>query len=911
MHRVSAMGVAILMAPLVTASTTRAQAPGADSSLTPTLWAIDDILLAESAADFQFSPDNQWLAWVKSAMSEQQGVTAANIWLTRVADGDSWPLTRGTDVNRSPRWSGDGRYLSFLSTRETGDSGSEGSGPQLWILRRGGGEPWPLTTDARKIRAFAWKGTSADSIVFAAEEAPSHLERVRKRAKDTGFAVEDTVATPPVRLWIVSVQQRSVQRLTDNRDWIRAMAISPDGRRAVIRAEVSLSYEFDQRIPPATRLVDLETGAERRILTASRPVPSRIEWATDGSGFYFTYEYSTHPLYLIAAVTRVGFFDLATGVTQEVDLEWSRGLGPPGLEVVPSGFIAHLADGVQHRAAQYTRRGNGWRRQMLEGRHVGHLTEAEVSPDGSMIAYVSSTANTPPQPYLARLDGARIKGESQIVTLNPSFAAKRKPQVEIIRWPGARDDEVEGVLYYPLDYRPGRPYPLIVSIHGGPASADLDAWSQSWSRPIVLFNQRGAFVLKPNYHGSANYGLQWVESIADGRYYSLEIPDIENGVSQLIASGLVHPDSVATHGWSNGAILSTELTTRNPERYKAAAVGAGDVEWFSDWGNVDFGAAFDNYYFGTSPLENPQRYLKLSPYFRLDQVRTPTLIVFGTEDRNVPPGQGWSHYRALQQLGNAPVRFILFPGEPHGLRKLAHQRRKVEEELAWFDRYLWGRPDTVNLAIAAGSPLARRLRRSTASMVDGLFGVHVGGVLAPETVPRDRLEIGRFEVTRAQWREYDSSYAIAPGTENYPVNGVSFERAKAYVAWLSQQSRQRYRLPREGELRPLAATAAAGVTLDYWAGYTPTPEDAARLQAATTRLSTDAPLLMPVGSIAADVTPDAPPLYDLGGNVAEWAVAGDGTGVLVGLSADRPRHPADAHQDAGSAYRGLRVVLER
>ena len=109
------------------------------------------------------------------------------------------------------------------------------------------------------------------------------------------------------------------------------------------------------------------------------------------------------------------------------------------------------------------------------------------------------------------------------------------------------------------------------------------------------------------------------------------------------------------------------------------------MEWISDWANVDFGASFDNYYFGASPLEDPELYIRKSPFFRLGEVTTPTIIYTGTEDRNVPPHQSWSLFRALQQLEKAPARLVLFPGEPHGLRKIAHQRRKVEEDMAWFN----------------------------------------------------------------------------------------------------------------------------------------------------------------------------------------------------------------------------------
>jgi len=872
-----------------------------------TRWTADDILLAESASDYQFSRDGKRLVWVRSHMDTATGRRTSNLWLSDVQSGESWALTRGHDTNHMPRWSPDGRFIAFLSSRSLPDSNEERSGDQIWLMRLGGGEPWPVTTAARDIGALAWKGERSDTIVFTAEEGRSRLARELERNHDAGFAVEDTPSKPPVRLWAVAVESREVWRITDNADWIEQFVLSPDGRRAATVHQVSLSFEFDNRVIPEAYLVDLATGARSRILEDDRVAPLAMEWARDGSGLYLSYPYSTHPVYLQATVTRMGFYDVTAAQWTPIDLGWERELSEIGFAVLPDGFAAQLADGVRFKPARYRRQGAGWRRTEISGEHAGRMFESwSVSPDGRHVAYTMSGASSPDQPYVASLDGAALRNPTRLVELNPAYATKPVPRSEVVHWEGARNDQVEGVLYYPLDYADGQRRPLIVSIHGGPAWQDLDTWTQTTSAPLVLFNQLGAFVLRANYHGSTNYGLEWVESIGEGNYYDLEVPDLEAGVDYLISRGLVHPDSVAAQGWSNGAILTTALTVHNPSRYKAASAGAGDVEWISDWGNVDFGAAFDNYYLGASPLENPQRYLQKSPFFQLGRVRTPTIIFFGTEDRNVPPSQGWSHFRALQQLGNTEVRFVLFPGEPHGLRRLAHQRRKVAEEMRWLERYLWGRPDTADLALLPDSPLASLIKRMEAARDAGRYGVRVNGVLVPETVRRGEVEVGRFEVTRAQWKEFEPAYVVEPGTENHPVAGVTFARAQAYAIWLAERTGRAFRLPTEQELSDLVEDPQPGVTLDYWAGYAPNLDDARRLAAHAGRLGS-APLLREVGSVPGDGG-DAPAIFDLGGNVAEWTVRGDGSGALVGKSADRPAAGSSRHS-AGEAYRGVRVAV--
>ncbi|MGH9650977.1 MAG: alpha/beta hydrolase family protein, partial [Terriglobales bacterium] len=396
-------------------------------------------------------------------------------------------------------------------------------------------------------------------------------------------------------------------------------------------------------------------------------------------GFYLVSEYTHHPRYRVATIELLYYYDVAAAKVVPVNLEWANGLGG-SYQITPDGIIALLADGVRFKPARYTKQGETWSRAWLEGEHAGKVFDWELGDDGRTLVYAYSTAAKPEQWYRARLEASRIAKPAQFTDLNPGFKDKPVHKTEIVHWKGAREQEVEGILYYPLNYTEGKRYPLILAIHGGPQDADLDAWWQNWAYPTILLAERGAFLLQANYHGSANYGLDWVESIGGGNYYDLEIPDLETGVDALIARGLVDPDKLATMGWSNGSFLSIELVTRNP-RYKAASVGAGGAEWISDWANEPGGAAFDNYHFGASPLDDPALYIRKSPFFRMKNVRTPTLIFFGTEDRSVDPSQGWSHYRALQHLGQTEVRFILFPGEPHVLRQYQHQKRKVEEEL--------------------------------------------------------------------------------------------------------------------------------------------------------------------------------------------------------------------------------------
>lgn len=868
----------------------------------PDLWTVEDLILAESSAGWNLSPDGSVAVWVKRSVEKvgDEEKEVSRLWLSRLADGTRVQLTRGQESVSSPAFSPDGHHVAFLSNRKIpgGDDDKIGK-TQLWALALSGGEAWPVTRLERGVQDFGW--IDGESLVIAAQEAPSLWEQQRKAAKDTSRVVDDAEHEPPVRLFSVKLEGGKVQPLTRNIDWISELAVSPDGRYAVVTAHQSLSYEFDQKVAPHTRLVDLATRGEERLLADSRLIPNGLRWAPDSRGFFFLDRFTRHPTYREATVSELWFWPLGAREPERVELDWPRGVGR-GYAAIEGGVLVLLADGVRFRPARVDRQGSDWIRTDLVGEHVSNLDELVATPDGSRLAYRYSTANVPDQWFGAVLKGAQVEQVQKLSDLNPSFAEKTTGRTEVIRWKGAQDEEVEGLLHYPLGWEEGKKYPLILDIHGGPTGVDRDTWDSDWHDPNILWRQRGAFVLQVNYHGGSNYGLDWVESIGEGKYYDLEVPDIEAGVDEVIRLGLVDPDRLASSGWSNGGILTAALITET-RRYRAAIVGAADVEWFSDWANVDFGAAFDNYYFGGTPWEIPEVYLEKSPFFRLHEVTTPTLVHTGTADRNVPPHQSWSLFRVLQQVGKAPTKLLLYPDEPHSLQKPAHQRRKIEEDLAWFDLYLFDNAEEGSAAIKAESPLAGLLATAGAARMDTAYGLEKDGKLTPETVSFNGVEIGRFEVTRAQYAVFDPSTNVGPGGENLPMTDVSYQKAVEYAKWLAEATGRSFRLPTVPEAKKLMVIAGtSGNTLDRWADYSPNPEDRAAILAAIAGHS-GLSLLRPVGSLAGS---GHDPIFDLDGNAAEWSTGEDGEGQAIGPSADR----SSVTEAPDPAYIGFRVIVD-
>jgi hypothetical protein len=313
-------------------------------------------------------------------------------------------------------------------------------------------------------------------------------------------------------------------------------------------------------------------------------------------------------------------------------------------------------------------------------------------------------------------------------------------------------------------------------------------------------------------------------------------------------------------------------------------------------------------------------------------VQAPVLIFHGTADTNVPPAQSWSYFRVLEYYGKVPVKFVVFPGEPHGPRKLTHQMRKVEEEVAWFDKYFFKTAKPENEAFKKDSPLAAEVRKIKLWRVGSAYGmplVEINTTTAKKSAPSSRkqsesskaslpgiipqvakrpdLLIGVFEVTVAQYAEFDKKSKPDPGKENFPASKISLEDAQAYAKWLSKTTGDLWRLPYEDEVKALYENREGENTLDYWAGYAPNPEDAAKLREKAKELGGTAPLLKEVGRFAAKGKEDEEPIYDLGGNVAEWVLTRDGKGKIIGGSADCPADPK-ANSTPAPEYIGFRVV---
>lgn len=957
------------------------QDQGASLPRQPAPWRADDLVDVTDVGTLEIAPDGMKAIYTRLVPDAKRDRRVSRLWLADLALREERPLTSGAHEEFSPCFNEDGKQLAFLSTRPPAGGDNEGGGEasgsddpaaraQVWLLRMDGGEPVAITALPEGVVGVQW--ASKTRLIVAARERLTQEERARRDAKDRSVVVEEPrdFAAAAVRLFEVTLgagDVSTVRRLTTNIDTITTFAVAPDGDAVAALASRSPQEEVDGRVPPRAFLLDVATGAERELFAAQKSKPSTFAWSAEGDWLYAAGIAPTVDGENMAGVTLLSEVERTSGTERPIELGWERGLQEALVVPVTGGFVAALADGVAPRHARFTRTPDGrFAREWLTGTDAARLREFAARPGIDTVLYHASSAGDPGRWCVASLVDAELRDERPVALVPPRAANRPLAKVETIRFAGANGDEVEALLWHPIAPDDGTKRPLLLLPHGGPHANDVDRFSDRWSYPYHRYAARGCYVLAVNYHGSSGYGRAFAESIK-GRYYEQELIDLVKGIEWVAARHPVDRERLGCLGWSNGAILSIGLTALLPDLapelklaapldFKVCVAGAGDVNWTSDYGNCRFGPAFDDYYLGGPPWRERETYLQKSPLFHAERVTTPTLILFGGADTHVPTSQGWEWYRALQQIGKAPVRFVLFPDEPHGLQRLTSQRRKLEEEFAFVERHLFGADDAdASSALREGSPLWSALQAEEFARVGDAFGEPLAAARMnwptkeralplPEVVDVDGLLLGRFEVTRAQWRAFRPDTEVAAGDENLPIAAISLDDAQAYVAWLSETTGARWRLPFRDELEPLTQAAAAlpgENTFERWLGYAPRPEEEAALQERARRELGErakgcSALLWPVGS-APPLVRGAPghrvALYDLGGNVAEWtlartddedAMASDSDANHAGMRARRPaKEPraiggsALAASDAGDPKRappaaaiGLRVVRE-
>ncbi len=845
-------------------------------------WTPEEIIHTQYLSAPLISNDGNYIVWSKRIGLKDQDKFVNKYFITRmdvVVKGKplTVQLTRGKSSEYNAFFDKDQKGIYFLSSRE--------KGKKLWHLSFYGGEPQEIHEFKNGISNV--QRIDGTTVAFVSNEGKTFYQLNNEKSKDNTIIVEDSLNWRPTRVFAFNLQDKKIRRLTDNQQAILSYSVSRDGQYLISRRLMTLHYATDGQIKPEITLYNLKTNTSKVVLQAVHQASS-FEFTPDNQGFYFMSTSTSDKKWNGAGKEVLNYYDLSTGEHQEVPLNWKNGSGYRYV-LAGNALLTSLANGPYKKVGVYVKNKGTWRSNPMEWNGLeNHVSIQGVSENGRYMVYNHSTAMQLPSYFLTEINRSKkgilsLGSKREIVELNTKLKKKPVAQAEVIYWKGANGAEVNGILYYPKGYQAGQQYPLILSIHGGPTGVDQDSWSERWSTYPQIYTDKGAFVLKPNYHGSGLHGQAFAESIKNGKYYELDQIDLYNGIQHLNKQGKVNMEQLGLMGWSNGAILTTWMTVKYPDMFKVAAPGAGDVNWTSDYGTCRFGVTFDQYYMGGAPWDDTDGkkfntwYIENSPIFEIEKIKTPTIIFHGSEDRAVPRDQGWEYYRGLQQVGKAPVRFLWFPGQPHGLRKITHQLRKMKEEIKWIDNYLFGKIPKQDNKMKPSSPLAMAIRSKDIQNQNGAYGVLVKDKLIPEVmeVKKDSISIGIFELTNAQYAAFQKNHSYSPVHANYPVVGLSQDQIEAYLNWLNALTGAVYRLPKKQEALKLQdkahATASSENTLNNWAGYAITLDDAVLLKSKL--IKEEVQLLKGVGNYQ-PVEIGSARIFDLGGNVAEWYLDG-------------------------------------
>ena len=648
---------------------------------TPT---IDQSLEMQTVSSPRISPDGRRVVYQESRTDWEANAFETALWIADVATGERHLLSGAAKSSSNAKWSPDGRWIAFTSNRPAPLAGSPAEKQQLYAMPADGGEAQQLTKMDEGVNDFEWSPDSKHLAVSA--EAPE-TKAMKDRKDSFGDYQVIHADYQMVHLWLIDLPAADAagrweprgepKLLTPGETFsVGSFSFSPDGGRIAFSAkrDPDLISGFSSDI----YTVKIADGTIKKIVDTPGP-DDNPQWSPDGN--QIAYETSDGAKYFFYA-------------NQKIAIVPSYG-GTP--RVVTNGFdedaqlLRWAPDGIYFSAIQKTTAGlflldpKTAIAKPVELPGTGIALQFSFSSDCKQAAYRGAGPNQFSEIYTTTLSApAPVK----LTHAGDQIAGFETAHREVVRWNSGDGTEIEGILYKPIDFTPGKKYPLLVVIHGGPTGVDLPLINPDRYYPVERFVAKGALVLQPNYRGSAGYGAKFralnVRNLGVGDY-----ADVISGVDYLIAQGMVDKDRVGSMGWSEGGYISAFITTSS-DRFKAVSVGAGISDWMTYYANTDI-TPFAPQYLHATPWDDPEIYAKTSPITYIAKAKTPTLIQHGGSDRRVPIANGYELRQALEDHG-VPVKMVVYDGFGHPINKPKQQRAVMEENENWFDHYIWGDP---------------------------------------------------------------------------------------------------------------------------------------------------------------------------------------------------------------------------
>jgi len=645
---------------------------------------IDDLLQVRRVSDAAISPDGAWIVysvrqWETTPRDREKKELRSQIWRVATSgDASARPLTFDDAGASRPAWSPDGRYVSFLSTRGSGDTPRT----QIWTMRADGGEPVRVTEAKESVSTYSWSPDST-RIAYVTRQAESSEAEARRKRGDDRRVFENEFRLS--ELFVVDVASQKSTRVLENATLaIRGdLSWSPDGTRVTFSAAPTPMLRDDREDVFVVSLADKRLDT----ITANAGNDASPRWSPDGN----TIAFITQPPSAFKAgadglavadprIGRLALYDvrsraIADASSATFDLE------PRDLEWAPDSrrLLFTAGKGTYVEAFAYEPASRKYS-QLTTGRL---LTLGSISRDGAKAALVIESATQPADVYVSDLGFASPR---KLSDANPQAAEFALGESEVITWKNEGLD-IEGVLVKPVGYRADAKYPLLVVVHGGPGGAHLNGFRVAYGDGGQHWAGQGWAVLYPNPRGGTQYGEKFMRAnIPD--WGGADFRDIMAGVDAVVARGIADPDRLAIQGWSYGGYMTAWAVTQT-NRFKAAMVGAGITNLWSMYGTNDLPNYLAAFFGGNPSAETLPLYLERSAMTNVHKVRTPTLILHGGSDERVPIGQPMEFYRGIKEQGT-PVELVFYPRQGHGLQEYFHQRDRLQRQFDWITKYTLG-----------------------------------------------------------------------------------------------------------------------------------------------------------------------------------------------------------------------------